>query len=205
MEKVLQNLSAKKLFKNQILLRVIKENIDIFKKILTSTFNEAITFLQFSSTTTLADIIPIFNKDNQNLKSNLCFLSNIFLKRQYGIKKGFSTQDCLLVMIETWKKGVDTKGTFGVLLTDFSKDFDCISEQLLIARVSDYTFLFKAFEFIYSSINSRKQRVRINKSFSKLAVPFQVLFNENICKANFKFYYQLYHFTLLHFQRRITI
>ena len=71
------------------------------------------------------------------------------------------------------EKSVDNKGIFGILLTDLLKAFDCRPEkQLLIARASDQIFHFKALELIYSNINSRKQRLRINRSFNDWVVAF---------------------------------
>ena len=42
----------------------------------------------------------------------------IFLKYQYGFRKGYSTQQCLLVLLEKWKAAVDKSKVFGALLTD---------------------------------------------------------------------------------------
>ena len=36
-------------------------------------------------------------------------------------KKGYSTQHCLLAMLEKWKKVIDKGKGFGALLTDLSK------------------------------------------------------------------------------------
>ena len=204
MEKLFQNLVKIFFLKNQNLLRLLKKNINIFKKVSTSSFNEAISLSQFPSTITLVDIKPVFNMDHKNLKSALCFLHHNLSKPEYGITKGFSIQNCLYVMIEKWKKSVDQKRIFGVL-TDFSKAFICIPEQLLITKVSPHIFDFEALEFIYSNINSRKQRGRKNKSFNEWVVAFQLLFIKTFCKASLKFYYQLYHFNGLHFQRKISI
>ena len=54
-------------------------------------------------------------------------------KFQCGFRRGFSTQDCLLLMLEKWKYAVDNNKAFGALLIDISKAFDCISHELLIA------------------------------------------------------------------------
>ena len=51
---------------------------------------------------------------------------------QCGFRKGYSTQYCLILLIETWKRSVDSKGAAGALLTDMSKAFDCLSHELLI-------------------------------------------------------------------------
>ena len=46
-----------------------------------------------------------------------------------------STQQCLLAMLEKWKRSVDSGKAFGALLTDLSKTFDCLGhEQFLIAK-----------------------------------------------------------------------
>ena len=79
-EKILRNLSEKKACqKFDISLRIIKENTDVCTNLLTSSFNEAIAFSQFPSTMKLADIIPVFMKDDRNLKSTdrlISILSN---------------------------------------------------------------------------------------------------------------------------------
>ena len=54
---------------------------------------------------------------------------NVLLKR-------FSTQHCLLLMIEKWKEAVDKDQSFGALLTNLSKAFVCLlSHDLLIAKL----------------------------------------------------------------------
>ena len=60
------------------------------------------------------------------------FLSNFQCEFQHG----FSTQHCLLVMIEKLTKNRDEKGVFAAVLTDLSKALDCIPHQLLIAKLS---------------------------------------------------------------------
>ena len=50
----------------------------------------------------------------------------ILSKFQCGLRKGFSAQHCPLSMLEKWKTAIDNKKTFGALLTDLSKAFDCL-------------------------------------------------------------------------------
>ena len=35
------------------------------------------------------------------------FFDDIFSKYQYGFRKGFSTEECLLVLLEKWKRSID--------------------------------------------------------------------------------------------------
>ena len=40
------------------------------------------------------------------------FFDDIFSKYQYGLRKGFSTQQCLLALLEKWKEFIDRGKVF---------------------------------------------------------------------------------------------
>ena len=83
-----------------------------------------------------------------------------------GFRKGFSTQHCLTVMLERWKKALD-KGTLaGAILTDLSKAFDCLNHELLIAKLNAYGFDLTSLTYIYSYLSDRKQRTKVNNCLS---------------------------------------
>ena len=69
-------------------------------------------------------------------------------------------------MLEKWKRAVDNGIVFGILLTDLSKAFDCLSHELLIAKLHAYGFSISALRLIYSYLANRKQRTKINSSYS---------------------------------------
>ena len=94
------------------------------------------------------------------------FFDSILSKHQCGFRKGFSAQHCLLAMLEKWKSAVDNNKTFGALLTDLSKAFDCLSHDLLIAKLNAYGFSLPALRLIQSYLSKRKQRTKINSEFS---------------------------------------
>ena len=131
-----------------------------------------------------ADITPIFEKDDKTDKTNCRpisilpnlskiyerfmqnqihpYLNQIFTKYQYGFRKGYNAQHCLMAMIEKWRKFLDIGGGHaGALLTDLSKEFDCIDHELLITKLHPYGFDNDALKFIYSYLKGRKQRTNI--------------------------------------------
>ena len=82
-------------------------------------------------------------------------------------------------------------GAFGALFTDLSKTFDCLSHELLIAKLDAYSFDKNALKLINSYLSNRKQRVKINdkcNSWSEIlfevpqgSIAGPLLFNIFIC------------------------
>ena len=78
-------------------------------------------------------------------------------------------------MLEKWKRSVDSGKAFGALLTDLSKAFDCLDHELLIAKLNAYGFSLPALRLIHDYLSHRKQRTRVDNSYSEwLAVMFRV-------------------------------
>ena len=70
-------------------------------------------------------------------------------------------------MMEKAKKILDKGGTFGALLTDLSKAFDCMTHELLIVKLHALNFDMNALNLIFDYLTGRKQRVKINSTFSR--------------------------------------
>ena len=51
---------------------------------------------------------------------------------------------------------------FGALLTDLSKEFDCLSHDLLIAKINAYRFSIAALRSVQNYLSNCKQRTKIN-------------------------------------------
>ena len=66
------------------------------------------------------------------------FFESTLSNHQCGFRKGLSTQQCLLVLLEKWKRSVDRSKGFGALLTDLSKAFDYLDHELLIPKLNPY-------------------------------------------------------------------
>ena len=68
------------------------------------------------------------------------YFEPILSKFLCDFRKGFNSQHCLLSMLEKWKTALDNKKNFGALLTDLSKAFDCLSQDLPLAKLNAYGF-----------------------------------------------------------------
>ena len=64
------------------------------------------------------------------------------------------------------EKALDLKTYPGAVLTDLSKAFDCLNHNLLIAKLDAYGFDNSATKFIYDYLKERKQRTKVNNSYS---------------------------------------
>ena len=62
---------------------------------------------------------PVFEKIMY--KQMATFMNKYFFKFQCGFRKWYSTQQCLIALIEKWKSAVDSGKSFGVLLIDLQK------------------------------------------------------------------------------------
>ena len=62
-------------------------------------------------------------------------LDTILSKYQWGFRKGHGTKHCLIALLEKWQVIIDWGLEFGILLTDLSKTFDCLTHDLFIAKL----------------------------------------------------------------------
>ena len=88
------------------------------------------------------------------------YFNKIFSKYLCGFRKGYNTQYCLLFMLESLKNALDKELCTGILLTDLSKAFDCISHDLLIAKLHAYGFSKISLKLISNYLCDRTQRTK---------------------------------------------
>ena len=65
-------------------------------------------------------------------------------------------------MIEKLRKIQNNKEDFAAVFTDLSKAFDCISDELLIAKLNEYGFDIKSLDFVLSYFIYWKQNTKID-------------------------------------------
>ena len=85
---------------------------------------------------------------------------------QCGFRKKYSTQHVLVAMIEKARKILDKGRTFGALITNLSKAFDCMTHDLLIAKLHALNVDMNALNLIFDYLTETKRRAKINSSFS---------------------------------------
>ena len=116
----------------------------------------------------LVSILPIFSKvfERSMFAQMSSFFENVFSKQQYGFRRGYSIQECLLALLEKWKRALDSGQMFGALLTDLAKAFDCLNHEQLITKLNAYGFSLPALKLVHDYLANRKQRTKVNRTYS---------------------------------------
>ena len=82
------------------------------------------------------------------------YISNYLSPYLCGYRKGFSSQQALLSLIENWKMVLDKKGFGGAVLMDLSRAFDTIKYDLLIAKLYTYGFSEESLRLVHSYLSN---------------------------------------------------
>ena len=173
---------------NDIPTKVLKGSFDIVSNYLSDIYNNSKNAHTYPPSLKVAHVTPIHKANEKTLMKNyrpislIPIISKIYERNMYhqillyieknlspylfGYRKGHSTEECLLVMIEAWRKALDDKKCAGAMLTDLSKAFDCLSHELLIAKLGAYGFDKPALKFIYNYLKDRKQKTKVNEFYS---------------------------------------
>ena len=77
----------------------------------------------------------------------------------FGFRKGHSTEHCLNVTIESWKRALDQTKYVVAVLTDLSKAFDCLNHEPMLGKLEAYDFEILLLNFIYSYLSNRNQSI----------------------------------------------
>ena len=70
-------------------------------------------------------------------------------------REGHSTQHVLSRLVEEWTERLDNNYIVGAILMDLSKAFDCISCDLIIAKLAAYGLDDTALQLIFSYLKTR--------------------------------------------------
>ena len=173
---------------NSIPAKILVEHKGACAKLLAKIYEDTINSGMFPKDLKNADITPGHKKNEMTLKDNyrpvsiLPTVSKLFERNMYsnidqymnkflspylcGFRKGYSTQNGLIDMLEKWRKALDKNKNAAALLTDLSKAFDCLNHELLIAKLKAYGFSKSALKLINSYLKNRLQRTKVNNNLS---------------------------------------
>ena len=112
----------------------------------------------------LANVSKIYERNM--FEQTYSYIDQFLSPYLFGYRKGRSTEQCLAIMVEVWKKALDSFNKAGAVLTDLSKAFDCLNHKLLIAKLNAYGFDKNALTFIHDYLKGRKQRTKVNGVYS---------------------------------------
>ena len=184
LEREILKLDPKKAnLQDDIPTKILIKTYDIIPNYLSEYYNKAKQEHKYPTSLKMADVIPIKKKNEKTLAENyrpvslIPVVSKLFERNMYteiiniienslspflfGFRKGHSTVQCLVVMLEAWEKALDDKEYAGKILTDLSKALDCLNHDLLLAKLDAYGFSNEALKFISSYLKDRKQKSRI--------------------------------------------
>ena len=187
-KKVIKDLKTKRSVGGEIPIQILKESQFTFE-CLKNCINHSIEETGiFPSSLKLGNITPIFKKDDPLDKSNyrpvsiLPLLSKVYERIIYnqlsqhseqflnsilcGFRKADNTQHPLFKLLHSWQRELDSGGFVGTILMDLSKAYDCISHELLIAKLECYGLDEISLKLILNYLSHRKQRTKIGSSFS---------------------------------------
>ena len=113
---------------SDIPVKIIRNNLDIFKHILCQELNRSIELSRFrrsfrqSTDKTNYRLIIILPKLSKKFQKDV--FEKVLSIQQCGFRKCFSAQHGIIRLKEKWKLCLEQGSVFGVLITDLSKGFN---------------------------------------------------------------------------------
>jgi len=184
-EKIILNMDAKKSTGYDSipprLLKPVAKHISVH---VSAIFNTCIDSQTFPENAKLAEVVPLFKKDDSLIIKNyrpvsiLPSLSKIVERiihnqletfmdctldpHMAAYRKGYSCEHVLLNLVEQWKSALDMKLHAGAIFMDLSKAFDSLPHPLIIAKLSAYGLSRDSCALLWSYLSQRKQRVKLS-------------------------------------------
>ena len=186
--KIINSMDSTKKTSGAIPIKIVKLANKKICKDLANCINECIKQNKFPNELKIADITPIFKKEDPLDKyrpiSILLTVSKIFERILFdqlqrfsnkflspllcGFRKGCSTQYALINLLQRWQKCLDAcDGIVGNLLMDLSKAYDCVNHDLIIAKLGAYGVGENSLRLIQNYLSQRQQRVKVGSSISE--------------------------------------
>nr|CAH7758402.1 unnamed protein product [Callosobruchus chinensis] len=172
--------------------KMVKETKHILVPLLTHLFNTCVSSGTFPESLQCAKVVPLFKKGNKSDVNNYRPISIIpifgklleiilkellldhlmhisfFSERQWGFLPGKSTVEAVRVVISDIIEGLEEGNHILLALYDISKAFDCVSHDLLMAKLEFYGIRGTQLKLLQSYLTDRKQYVCCNNKDSIL-------------------------------------
>ena len=98
---------------------------------------------------------------SEHLKTN-----GLTCPAQHGFKAGHSTVTNLLEALNVWTEALMHRHPIDVIYLDYAKAFDTVPHQRLLRQIYSLGIQGTTIDFIRAFLTGRRQRVRVNKSYS---------------------------------------
>ncbi|CAB3998988.1 Hypothetical predicted protein, partial [Paramuricea clavata] len=119
----------------------------------------------FEDNQLLAEELPLNNLTHQQFNAFI-EKNNILFPYQFGLRKGYSTEQAILEITDNIKTAIDKKQlTCGIFL-DFSKAFDTVNHKILLSKLNKYGFRGVPHLWFTDYFTNRKQYVRVGDTES---------------------------------------
>ena len=158
-KKIIRDLKTNKAVGGEIPTKILRECEFTFD-VLTNCINKSVETGYFPDSLKLANVAPVFKKEDLFDKCNyrpvsilpllskvhekviynqLCDYSESFLNNIIcGFRKAHSTQHALFKLLQSWQQVLHNGGFIDTILMDLSKAYDCIPHNLWIAKLECY-------------------------------------------------------------------
>ena len=193
-KKIIQDLKTNKAVGGKIPTKILKEYEFTFD-VLTNCINKSIETGYFPDSLKLANVTPVFKKEDPFKESNYRLVSiSPLLSKGYEkvinnqlpdyfqsflnnilccFRKAHTTQYALFKLIQSWQQVLDNGGFIGTILMDLPKAYDCISHNLLTAKSECYGVDKASLRLSLDYLTRRKQQIKIGSSLALGAILIQ--------------------------------
>ena len=117
-------------------------------------------------------VLPAFSKIFERVVYDQLYQhlleNNILSDKQYGFRKGKSTETALIDFTNFIYRSFDEKMIALAIFLDLSKAFDTVAHDILLAKLNHYGIRGVAWKWFQSYLDKRKQCVRFGNATSSL-------------------------------------
>lgn len=128
--------------------------------------NSPTTFNDLRIISILPLLSKIFEKSLYGQLFHFCVTNKIIPESQCGFRKDYSTSVALVKVIDDIMSAVDKKLNTALVLLDFSKAFDTLNHELLLAKLKYYGLDESSLNLIRSYFTNRVQKIFYNNNYS---------------------------------------